>query len=243
MTSLVSVLVAAVLSFAPKTGEDVVRAMHDRYVGKWYRTLTFTQKTTHPDGKVETWYEALSLPGLLRIDIAPLESGRAIIFRDDSLFLMNQKKLVKSQALIHPLMVLGFDVYVDQPDNTLRKLKALNFDLARMHSDTWQGRPVYVVGADSGDARAPQFWVDQENLLFVRMLMPSSAGTLDETQFNKYVKLGETWISPEVLFFKDGKPDSKEEYRDMQVGMTFEPGLFDPVKFKPAGWIRATDSH
>ena len=35
------------------TGEDVIAAMHDRYAGKWYNTLTFTQKTSRPapDGK------------------------------------------------------------------------------------------------------------------------------------------------------------------------------------------------
>src|SRR4051812_15021211 len=46
-------------STAPKNGEELIAMMHDRYAGKWYRTLTFTQKTTLPDGKVETWYEAL----------------------------------------------------------------------------------------------------------------------------------------------------------------------------------------
>ena len=46
-----------------RNGEDLLRAMHDRYAKTWYHTLTFTQKSTtfNPDGttKVETWYEAL----------------------------------------------------------------------------------------------------------------------------------------------------------------------------------------
>ena len=75
MPSLVTWLVAATLSLAPKTGEDVVRAMNERYAGRWYKTLTFVQKTTYPDGRIETWHEALSMPGLLRIDIEPLDSG------------------------------------------------------------------------------------------------------------------------------------------------------------------------
>jgi hypothetical protein len=236
---MVTVLVAAVLSFAPRTGEDVVRAMHARYAGTWYKTLTFVQKTTQPDGRVETWYEALSMPGLLRIDIAPLDSGKAIIFRNDSLFILNGGKIQASRPMIHPLLVLGFDVYVSPVENTLEKLKALKFDLTKLHTDTWQGRPVYVVGADAGDTTTSQFWVDQENLLFVRMLQPAPIGGVNETQFNKYVKLGKAWISPEVLFFTNGQPGNREEYSDMRVGMTFEPGLFDPVRFKPAGWIQS----
>jgi len=30
----------------PKTGAEVFQRMHDAYAGKWYRTLTFVQKTT-----------------------------------------------------------------------------------------------------------------------------------------------------------------------------------------------------
>ena len=35
-----------------KSGESLVRAMHDRYASTWYRTVTFTQKSTtyKPDG-------------------------------------------------------------------------------------------------------------------------------------------------------------------------------------------------
>jgi hypothetical protein len=47
---------------APKSGEDLVRQMHDRYAGKWYRTLTFVQTTSFPDRAPETWYEAGTIP-------------------------------------------------------------------------------------------------------------------------------------------------------------------------------------
>ena len=56
-----------------RNGEDLIRAMHDRYQSSWYKTVTFTQKSTtyNPDGtnSFEMWYEAASLPGKLRIDI------------------------------------------------------------------------------------------------------------------------------------------------------------------------------
>src|SRR6185312_493434 len=51
---------------APPDGAELVRLMHDRYVAKWYTTLTFTQATqrrTAADTMVhETWYEAMKLP-------------------------------------------------------------------------------------------------------------------------------------------------------------------------------------
>ena len=49
-----------------RTGEGVIDAMRDRYLGKWYTTLTFKQRTSRllPTGKwsVQTWYEAMSFP-------------------------------------------------------------------------------------------------------------------------------------------------------------------------------------
>src|SRR5437764_4351727 len=67
-----------------RNGEDLLRAMHDRYKDSWYHTVTFTQKSTtyKPDGTsiAETWYEAALLPGKLRIDIGPATVGQVYVF-------------------------------------------------------------------------------------------------------------------------------------------------------------------
>lgn len=70
-------------------------------------------------------------------------------------------------------MVLGFDVYVQPVAETVRKLRLLKFDLAKLHEITWEGRPSYVVGATAADSTSPQFWIDKERLYFVRSLEPS----------------------------------------------------------------------
>jgi hypothetical protein len=57
---LVLFLLALTLAHAQeiRSGEAVLKAMHDHYATSWYDTLTFTQKSTtyNPDGttKVET---------------------------------------------------------------------------------------------------------------------------------------------------------------------------------------------
>src|SRR5688572_2920975 len=222
MSTLSLLLCSLTLTFAasaaatppPKNGEELVARMRERYAGKWYRTLTFTQKTTLPDGKVETWYEALELPGKLRIDVAPLDSGKTLLFRNDSLYVFEQKQLKASQPFVHPLMVLGFDVYQAPVAETARKLRDLKFDLSKLHQTTWQGRPTYVVGAERGDTTAPQFWIDAERLYFVRSFEPSKKdpSVINETRFDKYVRLGGGWVEMEVLFLANGKQHVKEEY-------------------------------
>jgi len=74
----------------PADGRAVLARMHDRYAGKWYNTLTFTQKTSRlaADGKwnVQTWYEAMRVPGQLRIDFDPISAGNGVLYTRDSAF-------------------------------------------------------------------------------------------------------------------------------------------------------------
>src|SRR5688572_9087074 len=120
-----------------KSGDELVAAMSKKYAGKWYKTLTFVQKTvTHkPDGTsaTEIWYEALSAPGKLRIDIEPLDKHNGIIFADGKLYSFRDGKLANSRPFVHPLLVLGFDVYVQPAATTLAQLKGLGINTAVLH--------------------------------------------------------------------------------------------------------------
>src|SRR5439155_1608826 len=92
----------------------------DRYAGKWYRTLSFVQKNTatRPDGSQEhsVWHEYAALPGKLRIEFVPADSGNGVLFVNDSQFVFKADTLGNASAFIHPLMVLGFDVYFEPAD-------------------------------------------------------------------------------------------------------------------------------
>ena len=237
-------MLAAVLSPAtfdpPKDGVELIAQMRERYLGKWYRTLTFVQKTTLPDGKVETWYEAAELPGKLRIDIAPLDGKNTLLFRNDSLYEFKGGKLAESKPMIHPLMVLGFDLYAQPVDVTVRKLQALGFDLGKLHESTWQGRPVYVVGASAGDTVTRQFWIDKERLYFVRMVEPGKQNPAArvETLFNRYIPLGGGWLETEVRFLVNGETKMLEEYTVPKAGVELSPAIFEPGRWVPPGWVR-----
>jgi outer membrane lipoprotein-sorting protein len=223
-----------------KTGEDLIAAMRKKYAKNWYKNTTFKQVTTdyEKDGtkKVAVWYEAISIPGRLRIDFDPVGSGNGILFANDSIYTFKDGKLENSRTLIHPLVLLAFDVYFLPVDQTVAKLKQLKFDLSILREDSWQGRPVYVVGAKAGDLHSPQFWIDKERLYFVRMFRPAGKdGALtSETQFNKYERLGGGWISPEVVFKIDGQTTTTESYSEMRADIKLDDNLFDPDKWTSA---------
>lgn len=224
-----------------KTTEDLLRAMQKRYAGKWYRNVTFTQKTVEyqPDGKSKTsiWYEALAMPGKLRIDFDPIKDGNGILFRNDTVYNIKGGKVANSQPLVHPLLLLGFDAYFIPVEQTVTKLKAMGFDLSVVREDTWQGRPVYVVGAKAGDLHSAQFWIDKKNLYFVRMLQPAGRDKTrtSEIQFNKYIKMKDGgWVAPEVIFMLDGKTRVTEEYTDIRTNVALDDKFFDPQSWASA---------
>jgi hypothetical protein len=137
----------------------------------------------------------------------------------------------KSQPLIHPLLLLGFDAYFLPVEETMTKLKGMGFDLSTLREETWQGRPVYVVGAKAGDLHSAQFWIDKENLYFVRMLRPAGKDKkqTSEIQFNKYEKTKEGgWVAPEVVFLLDGRRTVFEEYTEIRTNVPLDDRFFDP---------------
>ncbi len=231
---------APVIRTSYATGEDVVAAMHDRYAGRWYNTLTFTQKTSRlqPDGKwnVQTWYEALRIPGQLRIDFDPVSAGSGVLYVRDSAFAVQNGRALRGQASINPLLLLGFDVYGNTPARTATLLRKEGYDLTRVHADTFQQRPMVVVGARQGDMHRRQFWIDAERLYFVRILEPTPRDSTktQDIRFMNYEARGTAWISPRVEIHTDGKLVFHEDYTDMRTNVPLDDALFDPAKWKTA---------
>jgi hypothetical protein len=236
-----TLLLLTLLPFLPpriqSPGESVIRQMHSRYQHVWPRTFTFEQKTTLGDGTVETWHEAGELPGKLRIDIAPLASGRAMLFRSDSLYNYRNGRRGRGGPLLHPLLLLLYDVHFLAPDTTIARLRALRFDLSRTHDNTWDGKAVTVIGALPGDSTSAQVWIEKERLLPVRLMQPSSAGVTDD-RIGGYERVGQAWGERRVETWQGGRRIQLEEYSNVRTGVTHEPGLFEPsMEYKVPAWL------
>lgn len=225
-----------------RNGEALLRAMHERYQASWYRTVTFVQKSTtyKPDGTstAETWYEAALLPGKLRIDIGPASDGKGYVLVDGVVTIVKDNKVVGTRNSVNMLLVLGFDVYRQDAEATIKVVKGEGYDLAKLHEDTWEGKPVYVVGADKGDLKSKQFWVAKDTLLFVRVIEPSpgDATKLDDIRFIHYQPLAGAWIAAGVEVYSEGQKVFSEDYSDIQANVKLDPGTFDPAKFSTTHW-------
>ncbi len=224
------------------TPEQLIAAMHDRYASKWYHTLTFEQKSvTHkPDGTetTELWHEALMLPGRLRIEIGDRSAGNGMLFSNNHLYIYKEGKLADQRDFVHPLLVLGFDVYTQAVDKTMQQLKDLSVDTTLMHEENFEGRPTYVVGAKQGDLQTLQFWVDKERLYFVRLLRPSEkqAGAVQDVRFDDYKQVeGGGWLAEHVAIVAAGKVVFEELYSDIKINPSLSENLFNPEQFLQNG--------
>src|SRR5438128_2384751 len=155
-------MVSATYATTIKSSEDLIQAMQKKYAKSWYKTATFVQKTTNIDKdgnqKVETWYEAMSLPGSLRIDFTPIKDGNGILFTNSQIYVFKSGKIDSNRPYVHPLMILGFDIYRLPQSEVIEKLKGLKFDLSIFREDAWHGRPASVVGAKTSHLHSAKFW-------------------------------------------------------------------------------------
>jgi len=233
---------AANASYA--TSEQLLRAMHDRYAGTWYHTLTFVQTSTFlrdsTNPRVETWYEAGAIPGRLRIDIGNPSLGNGVLYRGDSLYAFQGGKLVTQRTGQNPLMVLGFDVYAQPVARTMSALRAERIDLGLIRRDTLYGKAVWVVGAGPGDGTKNQFWVEADRLLFVRLIQSDTAGrNTRDIRFEQYIQHGGGWVAERVRMLAGGRDIFREEYSNVRVDVPLDTNIWVPAMWSSAThWYR-----
>ncbi len=243
MRSLAALLLVALASCAsaPKTaattepldGRALLARMHDRYAGKWFRSMTFVQRTTQrrPDGteQVTTWYEAQRGPRL-RIDFGDPAQGNGALYTADSLYVVRAGKVVRRLAEGNPFLPLIVSVYLEPLDVTLAQLAPYKIDLSRVRLQDWEGKPTYVVGASSpSDTTSPQFWVEKERLIVTRFLLPlipSPENRAQDVRLENNVPLGGGWLATRIRMLDKGAPLQTEEYSDWRADVELPESFF-----------------
>lgn len=230
----------------PSSGKELLQRMHDHWATgtSWFNTLIFTQRTTvvRRDGtkNVSTWYESVLAPDRLRIDFGDPAEGNGVIYTADSMYLVRSGKVERKAADGNPFLPFVIGVYTQPLERTLAQLEPLRIDMSRVRSDSWQGRPVFVVGAsDASDTSSAQFWVDAERLILLRMVLAPSAeaGARSEPldiHLDDYVEVGGGWLATKVVMYAAGVARQTEEYSDWKAGVEFAPGFFVAEKWGEA---------
>jgi hypothetical protein len=214
----------------------VLERMRAAYAGKWYTTLTFTQRTVVTGGAAKpdsmTWYESIS-GTRLRIDIGDPSLGNGMLYTPDSTYIVRNGQVTRAAAGGNPFLPLIQGVYIQPVAQTVRELKTFGFDLTRMTTGTWEGRRVVIVGASSvSDSTSAQFWVDDRNLV-VRVLGAIVGSPRADIRIGGYVKVGEAWLGTRLSIIMSNRTQM-EEYDSWRANVPLSPELFDLSRWKSA---------
>jgi hypothetical protein len=234
--SFAVLLLLQVASSQPGSGHDVVARMHDRWQGKWFRTLTFVQRTGFPNGSAQTWYETVANPGRLRIDFGPVDSMNTAIMKNDSIFQFKRGKPVGGHPYPSILGVVLSDVYAQPIAATVAKLERGGVDLFKLRADTLRGLPVWVIGAAAGDSTSPQLWIDRERLLLVRLHEQGPDGAVVVGDVLRRAP-GPIPVETEMTFSENGKEVQREEYTRLAFDARLDPWMFETGRWQRPSWI------
>jgi hypothetical protein len=237
-----STIVAQAAPKPPRTGAEVLERMHAVNAPIWYKTLTMVQKNTAKRSSggdvVQTWNAMLRYSPergpQLRIDTDSKNGGSGSIITVDSTYMVQQGRLVLQVAQGSKLLALMTSVYLQPVDRTLRQLAGIHVDMGQVLSAKFDGRATWIVGARSAtDVDSPQFWIDVERQVVVRMITrPSPQIPPVDIRLSGYVPVGKGWVPMRVETFIKNALQQVDEYSDPKVDVPLDPRLFDPPKLK-----------
>ena len=218
-----------------KSGEDVLKDMHKRYAGKWYRSFTFNQTTEQYKNdsiiKTSTWYEAIVFPDKFRIDFGEKKDSNAVIYLKDSVYSFRKGKLMRKAFNDDDLTFLLGGMYSHSFDSVKAKIQRQGYDINKFHEDNWKGQPVYVIGASSADEKTNQLWIDKEKLVVLKFIKYDGAEK-EEGVFYGHQRFGNAWSETACDFYVNDKLIQKEKYHDCKADVKIDEGIFDPYHFK-----------
>ena len=215
-------------------GKELIKAMHGMYApDKWYKYFTFSQNMEfyRNDSIVRTdvWHEAYA-PGSLIIKFGKKDSKDGVLFSNFKVTSFSLGNEPKSAARVHDLLLVGLDIYFLKPERTCKILDSLGYDLTKLREDQFEGRNVFVVGAEKGDSTSKQFWIDAERLYMHRIIYDQK-GKVNDVVFDDYTKMDKYWISKTIIFKTNGKLGLIERYYDIKFPKNLPTEWFDPQKF------------
>ncbi len=215
-------------------GKELINAMYKMYSpNKWYKYFTFSQNMEFYRNdsvvKKDVWHEAYA-PGSLVIKFGTKNSKDGVLFSDFKVHSFEQGKEPRSAQRVHDLLLVGLDIYFYAPERTIKILDSLGYCTSKIHEDIFEGRKVYVVGADKGDLETKQFWIDAERLYMHRIIYDQK-GKINDVIFGDYTKMETYWMAKTIIFKTNGKLGLIERYYDIKFPKAINAGWFDAKKF------------
>jgi hypothetical protein len=227
---------------APKSvsitdGESVIRAMNAKYAGRWPKAGTYIQSVellgaAASRGSDQTWYNAISLPGRLRIDYVNPDLGNGLLFTGDSSFQFANGHMVRQGSGFNDLLLMTQDVYSQPPELTASILRGMGVQVSKIHTTAFLDKTVYVIGAAANtDSASKQYWVERDRLVLVRVREKRADGQFTDIHLGEFGPFGQGLIARDVYQLLNSQPRVHQHVSNITADPVLDPALFDPQKF------------
>ncbi|MBA3889418.1 MAG: hypothetical protein H0X64_02710 [Gemmatimonadaceae bacterium] len=202
------------------------------------RTAAFTQANTVAlsSGDILQRQRVLvRAPDAMRIDNLPLSGGSGAIYIDGRAISYASGRRAAAANERNPLMLLGFSVFAQPAAASVASLSALGVRTSVIREETFDGAPVWVIGAAPGDSTSNQVWIDSRRWIPLRIIQSVRSGTrtlVSDTRFSGHAAPAPT--VPRVIdVYRDGRRALRGTIDDLRVGVTVPGAAFDTTALRP----------
>lgn len=213
-----------------RSGEDVIKKMHQTYHAKYCKNIQFDQRNTHFQNDSVTgtsyWYEYISYPDKFKIEFSERNGKNLVIFRNDSVYSYRKGKLVRSAADENTLLLLLGGMYHRELKDVLERMKRAGYELKQLSSKKWKSKSYWIVG----DSTSNHIYVNTKNLKIERIIEKMKDGSVMDMRFDMYKKLCGGHIETKVTFIRNGKTEQIEEYENIKSVVEFSQKTFEVTR-------------
>lgn len=200
-------------------------------------TAAFTQVNviTLPSGNITQRQRVLvDAPDRMRVDNLPVSGRTGAIYTGSRAISFSAGRRVAGTDDRNALLLLGFGVFRQPAAASLSALAALGVRTSVIRQATFQGSPVWVVGAAPGDTTANQVWFDSERWLPVRFIQSQRVGTrtlLSDTRYSGHAAPAPT-VPRTIEVYRDGRRVLSGSVDGLRVGLALTAATFDTTALR-----------
>ncbi len=223
----------------PRNGLEVVGAMRRTHPSRALHALSFTQstieiRTTTPPPRTRRSRVFAALPGKQRIIQLPTTARSGSIRDRQRLAVFERGRRVTTSNRVDLAMLLAFDVYAQSIDTTIMWLDAAKVRMGLARRDMLDRRRVWVVGAEEGDEKTAQFWVDADQWRVVRVIQrdPRAPSEVVDIRFTEFTESLDVPVPARIDEYRAGLLTRQHEISGVEVNPTLPAGAFDLSRWR-----------
>lgn len=200
-------------------------------------TAAFTQVNiiTLPSGNITQRQRVLvDAPDRMRVDNLPVSSRTGAIYAGSRAISFSAGRRVAATDDRNALLLLGFGVFRQPAAASVAALAGLGVRTSVIREATFQGAPVWIVGAAPGDTTANQVWFDSQRWLPVRFIQSQRIGSrtlLSDTRYSGHAAPATT-VPRAIEVYRDGRRALSGTVEDLRVGLALAPATFDTTALR-----------